>query len=279
MNRADTANLVVSIVNAAARRYNGLKSETPLAKEYLKLHGSASNLSTSTPGLNTDQLEKKYALLDKKFVALEQKYKDMNNQEGSELSERDFKVNRLENLIKQAEYRMTLCSSISEGYAQYNKIKERASELYFKTTLSDVKFNPIFEGIMKDFSELESRLKDIFEGVENGRKFEEQKPRELQVKVPEQEGQATFKLPRGGERVGAGRKKKEGMEARKISLSLPVDWWQHIDEMKEQHKMTQSDVLHNLIIPILAITSGGYNTDFIKSEGEVMTAIETYFKK
>jgi hypothetical protein len=194
------------------------------------------------------------------------------------LSERDFKLKRLENLIKQADYRMTLCSSISDAYNQYGMIKQRATDLSLKTKLSDTKFDPLFQVIMKDFSELESRLREVFEKVEKQRS-EKLHTSELQIKLPDKEGQTTFKLSRGGERAGSGRKKKEGMTARKISLSLPDDWWQHIDEMKDQHNMTQSDVLHNLIVPILAITSGGYNTNFIKSEGDVMTAIETYFKK
>jgi hypothetical protein len=212
MNRLDVCNLIVSTVNATARRYSSLKSETPLAKKYLRLHGSAENLSSSIPGLNTEQLEKKYIALDKKFIAIEQEYKDMDALGLLELTYQHYASNPVDNEVK-----------------------------------------------MKDVTKINTPG--------------------IQIKLPDQEGQATFKLSRGGERAGAGRKKKEGMETRKISLSLPVDWWQTIDEMKDQHKMTQSDVLHNLIIPILAITSGGYNTDFIKSEGAVMTVIEKYFGK
>lgn len=52
--------------------------------------------------------------------------------------------------------------------------------------------------------------------------------REIQVKVPEQAGQATFKLSRGGARGGAGRKKL-GVTA-KVSVTLEQEEWDFIDE-------------------------------------------------
>jgi hypothetical protein len=103
---------------------------------------------------------------------------------------------------------------------------------------------------------------------------------EISVSLPKQDGQATLQLSRGGERAGAGRKKmKEGMENRKLSLTLPSDWWKQIDSLKDHSKLPQSVVLHNLLIPILAICSSDYNMEYIKSEANVMAAIEKYFGK
>lgn len=197
MGRVDTVNLINSIINASARRYNSLKSETPIAKTYAKLNNSAQGLSFSTPGLDTGQLEKKYLALDKKFIAAEQEYKDL----------------------------------------EALGILEHTEEFIKRNTTT------------------------------------------LQIKQPDQEGQATFKLSRGGMRNGSGRKKKEGREARKVSLSLPVDWWEQIDSLKEHSKLSQSDVLNNLLVPILAICSSSHNMDYIKSEANVMKTIEKYFGK
>jgi hypothetical protein len=197
MSRVDTVNLINSIINASARRYNSLKSETPIAKTYAKLNNSAQGLSFSTPGLKTEELEKKYLNLDKKFIAAEQEYKDL----------------------------------------EALGLLEHAEEFIKKNTTT------------------------------------------LQIKQPEQEGQATFKLSRGGVRDGAGRKKKEGREVRKVSLSLPPEWWQEIDSIKKHSKLSQTDILNNLLVPILAICSSTHNMDYIKSEANVMKAIEKYFGK
>jgi hypothetical protein len=193
------------------------------------------------------------------------------------MSERKLNNKRLTDIILLVEKRLAVIEPIAPPYRLYGEVKENAVKLVVSNMVYEKYYEP-FKKIINDFTELESRYKVMCEEIEN-KKATKINSTELQIKLPDQEGQTTFKLSRGGERAGSGRKKKEGMTARKISLSLPDYWWQHIDEMKDQHKMTQSDVLHNLIIPILAITSGGYNTDFIKSEGEVMTAIEKYFGK
>jgi hypothetical protein len=209
MNRIDVCNLIVSIVNASARRYSSLKSETPLAKNYLKLHGSAQALSTSIPGLKTEQLEKKYILLDKKFVAIEQQYKDM--------------------------YEKGLVLLDNRHYASHRNETEE-------------------EKVTKNNAA------------------------EIQVKVPDQ-GQATLQLSRGGKRDGAGRKKKEGITVRKLSLALPDGWWTYIDSLKKGSKLSQSEILHNLLIPVLAIASNDANKDFIKSDAAVYELLEKYLKK
>jgi hypothetical protein len=150
MNRVDVCNLIVSIVNAAARRYSSLKSETPLAKAYLRLHGSAQGLSTSIPGLSTDQLENRYLTLDKTFIVMEQEYKDMES--------------------------LGLLELINPPLQEVTKIKKS----------------------------------------------------EIKVSLPKNDGQATFKLSRGGARGGAGRKKL-GITT-KVSVTLEQEDWDFIDE-------------------------------------------------
>jgi hypothetical protein len=282
MNRVDVCNLVVSMVNATARRYNSLKSETPLAKEYLKLHGSAQSLATSIPGLDTEKILIKYNLIDRRFMSIETEYKALTSETENEIYNKyyDMGIERGDKLgfiqWDDEKYVGELIEIYTEKqygieFLRMKEILPDPSRGERSITLDTVKFHEKSDGSLGKFNKGEtgSTMKKVTKTKKSG----------ISVKTPDKEGQATFKLSRGGEREGAGRKKKEGMEARKVSLSLPSDWWQHIDEMKEQHKMTQSDVLHNLIIPILAITSGGYNTNFIKSEGEVMTAIEKYFRK
>lgn len=66
------------------------------------------------------------------------------------------------------------------------------------------------------------------------------------VSVPDEEGQTTLKIGRGGRRMGAGRKKNG--EQRKASLSLPPDKWELVDRIKQLEGKNQSDVLAELII-------------------------------
>jgi hypothetical protein len=61
---------------------------------------------------------------------------------------------------------------------------------------------------------------------------------EIQVNVPDQQGQATFKLARGGVRGGAGRK-KIGITV-KVSITLQQEEWDFIDEFVQHDETVNS---------------------------------------
>jgi hypothetical protein len=193
------------------------------------------------------------------------------------MSERKLNNQRLTDIILMVEKRLAVIEPIAPPYRLYGEVKEKATKLVVSNMVYEKYYEP-FKKIINDFTELESRYKTMCEEIEN-RRSQQQPKSELQIKLPDQEGQSTFKLSRGGGRAGSGRKKKEGVENRKVSLSLPAEWWQEIDLLKKHSKLSQLDVLHNLLIPILAITTSAHNMDFIKSEAGVMTALENYFGK
>jgi hypothetical protein len=105
---------------------------------------------------------------------------------------------------------------------------------------------------------------------------------ELKVSTTEK-GQAKLNLSRGGRREGSGRKKKEGMETRKVSISLPAGWWEYIDMLKERSggDLSQSDILRNALIPVLVACQDknglSPKTDFIKSDSATYNMLSEYF--
>ncbi len=66
----------------------------------------------------------------------------------------------------------------------------------------------------------------------------------MHVKVPET-GQASLRITRGGRRKGAGRKSIG--ETRRMALTLPPEWWEKIDGIRDREGRSQADVIREML--------------------------------
>lgn len=124
--------------------------------------------------------------------------------------------------------------------ANYFMIYTQAKKLHGREDQPD--FAEEVERIGAIFDQLEQEFEEV---AAQRRQAEPSAPvSNLVVKVPEQ-GQARLNMSRGGRRPGAGRKKLG--ETRRVSLTLPPEWWARIDNVRESQNRSQADVIRELL--------------------------------